>query len=69
MMPACFGVVCPQRARCMRYAAVSTSDADPATLLTCVDQGRFPLFVARRHPPAPPRRPPAHPVHLHLVDE
>jgi hypothetical protein len=43
--PACFGVVCPFHSRCARYAAVSLSEADPHTLITCLDGESFPLFV------------------------
>ena len=45
MAPACFGVLCPFHGTCARYAAVGLSQADPHTLLTCADGGRFPLFV------------------------
>jgi hypothetical protein len=44
--PACFGLVCPLHSRCARYAAVSLSQADPDTLVTCLEGGSFPLFVA-----------------------
>jgi hypothetical protein len=43
--PACFGVACSLRARCARYAAVAITQADRDTLPTCVDEGRFPLFL------------------------
>jgi hypothetical protein len=43
--PACFGVGCPLRSRCARYAAVSLSEADPDTLVTCLEGESFPLFV------------------------
>jgi hypothetical protein len=46
LTPACFGVVCPSHGRCARYAAVTHSEANPATLLTCRKGGSFPLFVA-----------------------
>jgi hypothetical protein len=42
---ACFGVVCPFHSRCARYAAVSLSEANPDTLVTCLEGERFPLFV------------------------
>jgi hypothetical protein len=45
LAPACFGVGCPSHGRCARYAAVVHSEADPATLLTCRKDGRFPMFV------------------------
>jgi hypothetical protein len=44
-VPACFGVGCPLRSRCARYAAVSLSQADPDTLVTCLEGESFPLFV------------------------
>ena len=43
--PACFGVVCPLHDRCVRYAAVSLSQADPDTLGTCRTGQSYPLFV------------------------
>ena len=44
-VPACFGVVCPFHSRCARYEAVIFSEADPATLVTCLEGESFPLFV------------------------
>jgi hypothetical protein len=46
LQPACFGVVCSFHSRCARYAAVSLSEADPDTLVTCLEGESFPLFVA-----------------------
>jgi len=43
--PACFGVACPTHGRCLRYAAVSGSAADPKTIDTCRVGERFPLFL------------------------
>ena len=42
---ACFGGICPFHSRCARYAAVSQSEADPHTLVTCLEGESFPLFV------------------------
>ena len=41
----CFGVACACRGRCARYSAVDDSQADPETLVTCVNGQAFPLFV------------------------
>ncbi len=46
--PACFGVVCPFHSRCARYAAVSLTEADPNTLVTCLTGDDLPLFVELR---------------------
>jgi hypothetical protein len=50
--PACFGVVCPFHSRCARYAAVSLSEANPDTLVTCLEGESFPLFVELETVPA-----------------
>jgi len=42
---ACFGVACGRRSRCARYAAVDESNVDPQTLVTCVKDASFPMFV------------------------
>jgi hypothetical protein len=45
-LTACFGVACFAHCRCARYASVSRSQADPATLGTCFDGNAYPLFVS-----------------------
>lgn len=42
---ACFGVACPVRGRCARYAAVGNAPADPQTMVTCQRGADFPLFA------------------------
>lgn len=44
-VPACFGVCCPQHARCTRYAAIDGLPADQQPIATCEDgDGLRPLF-------------------------
>lgn len=47
LMPACYGVACPQHSQCTRYAAVEMTLEDH-TIGTCDEHGRGerPLFVA-----------------------
>lgn len=46
--PACFGVACDVHARCTRYLAVDGTQADPATIATCMLDDGYPLFVEAR---------------------
>lgn len=46
-MLACFGVACPGRGQCARYAAVDQSAVDQDTLATCRSGIHFPLFMKR----------------------
>jgi hypothetical protein len=45
LLRACFGVGCPNHHRCARYAAVVDSQANPATMGTCLRRDAYPLFV------------------------
>lgn len=46
--PACYGVCCPRRKDCQRYAAVETSSQED-TVTTCEDgAGERPLFVEQK---------------------
>ena len=42
---ACFGVGCTHHHRCARYEAVTGSQPGSDTLGTCLDAGRYPMFI------------------------
>lgn len=50
-MLACFGMACPTRGLCARYAAVDQSGVDRDTLATCRSGTHFPLFMRLADPP------------------